>query len=118
MPGELFLISGGSDSSNMASFSLIPEDNAWFPLVIENGTRDGRRCGFALNVFDADAGYTHKWIAFEAEGLDPNKYGMFCSDTWWEKDGEEVEEGTEGAVESTRLGIRYEELLAFIMAAI
>lgn len=41
--------------------------------------------------------------AFESEGLDANKYGMFCSDV--------LEDG------STRLGIRYEELLAFVIAA-
>jgi hypothetical protein len=73
--------------------------------------------------------------AFEAEGLDASKYGMFCSDTWWEKDRvvpatEEVpehtvtdtfrtaEEAPEDAIEKTRLGVRYEELLAFIIAAI
>ena len=44
--------------------------------------------------------------AFNAEGLDANMYGMFCSDTWTDEQG----------VEHTRLGIRYEELLAFIIA--
>jgi hypothetical protein len=42
--------------------------------------------------------------AFEAEGLDAARYGMFCSN--------QHEDG------STRLGVRYEELLAFIIAAI
>lgn len=42
--------------------------------------------------------------AFEAEGLDVNQYGMFCSDT--------MEDG------STRLSVRYEELLAFIVSAL
>jgi hypothetical protein len=47
--------------------------------------------------------------AFSAEGLDAHEYGLFCSDTWTDEDtGKEV----------TRLGIRYEELLAFIIAAI
>jgi len=72
--------------------------------------------------------------AFESEGLDPHRYGMFCSDTWWEKDRtvpatEDKEEHTvtdsfrtqeeapEGATERTRLGVRYEELLAFIIGA-
>ena len=45
--------------------------------------------------------------AFIAEGLDPNKYGLFCSDTW-----------TENNIEHTRLGIRYDQLLAFIIAAL
>ena len=42
--------------------------------------------------------------AFEAEGLDADNYGVFCSDV--------LEDG------STRLGVRYEELLAFIIAAL
>ncbi len=66
--------------------------------------------------------------AFESEGLDPSQYGMFCSDTWFEKDGERVldengeimtsGETPEGATKITRLGIRYEELLAFVIASI
>jgi hypothetical protein len=61
--------------------------------------------------------------AFVAQGLDPTKYAMFCSDTWYEVDGkaglptEPNTIETEGAVEVTRLGIRYEELLAFVIAA-
>jgi hypothetical protein len=46
--------------------------------------------------------------AFTAEGLDAGDYAMFCSDTWTDDDG----------VEQTRLGVRYNELLAFIIAAI
>lgn len=42
--------------------------------------------------------------AFEAEGLDATKYGMFCSDT--------LEDG------SVQLGIRYDELLAFVISAL
>lgn len=42
--------------------------------------------------------------AFAAEGLDANRYGIFCSDT--DKDG------------VTTLGVRYEELLAFVIAAL
>jgi hypothetical protein len=66
--------------------------------------------------------------AFEAEGLDAHRYGMFCSDTWWEKD--ETIDGVvhtkdyatedaapDGATKVTRLGVRYEELLAFIISA-
>ena len=40
--------------------------------------------------------------AFAAEGLDANQYGLFCSDT------------IDGV---TTLGVRYEELLAFVIAA-
>lgn len=42
--------------------------------------------------------------AFESEGLDANDYGLFCAD--------KLPDGT------TRLGVRYEELLAFIIASI
>jgi len=59
--------------------------------------------------------------AFTAEGLDASKYAMFCSDTWWELDGEiykTEEEAPEGATEKTRLGVRYNQLLAFIISAI
>ena len=70
--------------------------------------------------------------AFKAEGLDASKYSFWCSDTWWEvtekytdNDGVEKircntyptkEEAPSGAIERTRLGIRYEELLSFICA--
>ncbi len=59
--------------------------------------------------------------AFTAEGLDAGKYAMFCSDTWWDFNGEQFEDedvAPEGATLKTKLGVRYEELLAFIIAAI
>ncbi len=59
--------------------------------------------------------------AFTAEKLDITKYAMFCSDTWWEKDGEvyKVEsDAPSDATKKTRLGVRYSELLAFIISAI
>jgi hypothetical protein len=46
--------------------------------------------------------------AFAAEGLDASKYGLFCSDTWTNSDGSS----------QTRLGVRYSELLAFVIAAL
>jgi hypothetical protein len=46
--------------------------------------------------------------AFSAEGLDATQYGLFCSDTWTDENGVVV----------TRLGIRYDELLAFIISAL
>ena len=62
--------------------------------------------------------------AFVAEGLDPTRYALFCSDTWYEVDGKQAQDlrepytaQTEGAVEVTRLGLRYDELLAFVIAA-
>ena len=46
--------------------------------------------------------------AFIAEDLDPTMYGIFCSDTWIDEQG----------IERTRMGIRYDELLAFVIASI
>ena len=46
--------------------------------------------------------------AFIARGLDPNKYAMFCSDEWTDENG----------VTHERKGIRYEELLCFVMAVV
>jgi len=84
-----------------------------------------------------DSARTHTGIiaqdvqqAFEDEGLDPNNYALFISNTWWEKEisveaTEEKdaytyidtkEEATEGYTEKTRLGVRYPELLSFIQA--
>ena len=60
--------------------------------------------------------------AFVDNGLEPQSYAMFCSDTWHTIDGEIVypdKEGDypQGAVQHTRMGIRYDELLAFIIAS-
>jgi hypothetical protein len=46
--------------------------------------------------------------AFTAEGLDAGDYGMFISSTWTDDNG----------VEQTRLGVRYNELLSFIITTI
>ncbi len=46
--------------------------------------------------------------AFTAEGLNASDYGMFISSTWEDDDG----------VEQTRLGVRYNELLSFIITTI
>ena len=75
--------------------------------------------------------------AFEAEGLDPSKYALFCHDSWDDKfediyeDREiEREDGINEIVSvntgrqrqvlkaGDRYGIRYEELLAFIITSI
>jgi hypothetical protein len=63
--------------------------------------------------------------AFEAEGLDPTRYGLFCSDTWYEVDGKKLNPGgefykstDESVVAVTQLGLRYEELLAFVISAL
>ena len=102
----------------------------WKDAVAEKG--DAARIHFGIIAQDLQA-------AFEAEGLDAGRYGMFTSSTWWEaevertreveqEDGttitktytekETYEEPTEGAIERTRLGVRYPELLAFIIAAL
>ena len=78
--------------------------------------------------------------AFKAEGLDASNYGLFTSDTWWEKEisvdavkadeekGIEAKdaytykeykyEKTNGYTERTRLGVRYPELFSFIFSSI
>jgi hypothetical protein len=62
--------------------------------------------------------------AFTAEGLDASRYGLFCSDTFKAIDGKPVEkdpltqEYPAGATDYTRLGVRYDELLAFVISAI
>jgi hypothetical protein len=75
--------------------------------------------------------------AFEAEGLDPMRYGVICYDEWPDdyenvteavtftnEDGEETTEyratGETKLVQpgGTIYGVRYEELLAFVLAAL
>jgi len=65
--------------------------------------------------------------AFTAEGLDAHRYAMFMEDIWYETEEggiaypslEEVpEELRDIAVEKNRLGVRYEQLLAFIIASL
>jgi hypothetical protein len=63
--------------------------------------------------------------AFAANGLDANNYAMFCSDTWYVVDGQTHDadgniytSASTNAVAVTQLGVRYEELLAFVIAAI
>ena len=97
----------------------------WISSVEEKG--DDARIHVGVIAQDLKA-------AFEAEGLDPGRYAMFISSTWWEADEtytddegvektrtntyETAEEAPEGAVERTRLGVRYNQLLAFIIGAI
>lgn len=89
--------------------------------------------------------------AFEAEGLDPWRYGVLCWDEWWSAEVEipaetapitdengaptgevktlvdartelqtfdRAEEAPEGAEYHNRQGVRYDELFAFILAAL
>jgi hypothetical protein len=63
--------------------------------------------------------------AFAAEGLDASDYGMFCSDSWYEVNGSSVDSDgkpytseSENAVAKTRLGLRHDELLAFVVSSL
>ena len=71
----------------------------WISSVQENG--DDARIHFGIIAQDLQD-------AFTAEGLDAGRYAMFISSTWTDDDGNE----------QTRLGVRYSELLAFIISAI
>ena len=82
----------------------------WKDAVEEKG--DKARTHFGIIAQDLED-------AFTAEGLDASNYGMFCSDTWWEKENEEHKyEETEGYTKKTRLGVRYDQVLAFIIGGI
>ena len=63
--------------------------------------------------------------AFAKHGLDASRYALWCSDTWYEVDGkasltaaEPFTAETPNAVPKTRLGIRYDQLLAFVISAL
>jgi hypothetical protein len=84
--------------------------------VVEKG--DGARIHIGVIAQEVKA-------AFEAENLNPSKYALFCSDTWYEVNGmAKDEEGhfytkeSEGSIEITRLGIRYDQLLAFVISTL
>ena len=103
----------------------------WKSAVAEKG--DDARTHFGIIAQDLQD-------AFTAESLDASDYAMFCSDTWWEKEisvdaiqadeANDIEaqdaytymdtkqETTTGYTKKTRLGVRYSELLAFIISAI
>ena len=72
----------------------------WQDAVAEKG--DDARIHFGIIAQDLQD-------AFTAEGLDAGDYAMFISSTWTDEETGE---------ERTRLGVRYSELLAFIIAAI
>jgi len=72
----------------------------WKSAVEEKG--DDARIHFGIIAQDLQA-------AFEAEGLDAGDYAMFIHSTWTDEETGE---------ERSRMGVRYSELLAFIIAAI
>jgi hypothetical protein len=62
-----------------------------------------------------DAARTHTGViaqevqaAMSAAGLDATKYAFWCSDTWTNDDGSE----------QTRMGVRYPELMSFVLSSI
>lgn len=78
---------------------------------------DGARIHFGIIAQDVQE-------VFADHGLNASDYGLFCSDTWYEVDGKATDEdGTPytatstGALTYTRLGVRYDELLALIISA-
>ena len=72
----------------------------WIDSVEEKG--DDARIHFGIIAQDLQA-------AFEAEGLDAGRYAMFIHSTWTDEETGE---------ERSRMGVRYSELLAFIIVAI
>jgi hypothetical protein len=71
----------------------------WKSAVEEKG--DDARIHFGIIAQDLQA-------AFEAEGLDAGRYAMFIHSTWTDEETGE---------EKSRMGVRYPQLLAFIIAA-
>mgnify|MGYP003114828813 CR=1 FL=1 len=102
----------------------------WKDRVVEKGDKARTHSGIIAQDIQS---------AFSAEGLDASNYGMFISNTWWEKEisvdavKEDKEKGieakdaythmdiknekTDGYTEKTRLAVRYTELFSFISAA-
>ena len=72
----------------------------WKDAVAEKGNE--ARTHFGIIAQDLQA-------AFAAEGLDAGDYAMFISSTWTDEETGE---------ERTRMGVRYSELLAFIIGAL
>ena len=84
----------------------------WIDRVAEKGDKARTHTGIIAQDIQS---------AFSAEGLDASNYGLFTSDTWWEKDKEiyeTKEEAPKDATEKTRLGVRYSELFSFIFSSI
>lgn len=69
---------------------------------------DGARIHFGVIAQDVAA-------AFVSEGLDPLQYGIVCYDEW---PAVLDDDGNERSPAGNRYGVRYEELMAFIIAAL
>lgn len=77
----------------------------WNDAVSKKG--EAARTHFGIMAQDVEK-------AFADEGLNANDYGLFCYDEW---DGEKDENGKEVITPGNRYGIRYDELLTFIIAS-
>lgn len=84
----------------------------WNEAVEQKG--DGARWHFGVYAQEVAE-------AFQAEGLDPHAYGLFCYDEWEaepaviDADGQVVREARAAG---NRYGVRYDELLCFVLGAI
>ena len=59
--------------------------------------------------------------AFQSEGLDPFKYSVICFNEWWRNPEDPTDcrdEEVEGWEYGSQYAVRYDELLAFIIAAL
>ena len=88
----------------------------WNDAVEKKGA--GARTHFGVMAQDVQR-------VFQEEGLDPSEYGLFCYDEWNEQaqTTDLDSEGNEVVLQEyrpagNRYGVRYDELLAFIIAAI
>jgi len=90
----------------------------WNDSIAEKG--DAARIHFGASA------QTIKAI-FESHGLDAHQYGLFCYDEWdakeaipaeFDDEGNMIYEGVPAKEAGNRYGVRYSELLCFIMAAI
>ncbi len=85
-----------------------------FNDAVDKKGADGARWHFGVLAQDVAR-------EFEAEGLDATAYGMFCHDTWEAQEEVLDEEGkiiNHAREAGDRYGVRYEELMAFVLAAI
>ena len=60
-------------------------------------------------------------LHLQRRALDAGDYALFIKTTWWEHEKvhyPSADVAPEGAVEKTRMGIRYNQLLAFIISAL
>jgi|GEM_PF-2538346 len=81
----------------------------WKASVAEKGA--AARQHFGVTAQDVKA-------AFEAEGLEAAAYGVWCEDAVTQLNDDPVKGVQEHVTEDTQQGVRYEELLVFLMASL